>query len=523
MFEQPVEAEGDDAGSCADALRNVVLQQRLAGARRLAQAAHWADLHAPDDGEDTSTLRATTRRDRCASRQVGGEGTPEISEFAAVELGMLLETSTGSAEVLLRDALDLRHRLPKVWAAVMHGRVEDWKARKVAVLVRPLTLFQAHHVDAEVLDALIGLPFGRALDVVQGRVIAADPVAHLVRREEEQVRRYVSTRRRSNPYGLRTLIAQTTAGDVARLEAMVSHLASLLAAAGDSDPADTRRAKALGLMANPALACVVLAQQSAADATSPEGAAPSDDRVTEQTEAVGDPTHLSPVELAECFGRLLLQLGGRVVDRLRAKTILYLHLSEEAVVGARGTRVARLEGSGPVNLEDLRSLLGHDRVVVKPVIDPTGAEPVDGHEIPAAHRERLRLLHPFEVFPFGTVQTADADGDHNLAYRALADGGPPGQTRLDNLGPLGRRHHRAKTFGGFTLLQPLPGLYLWRTPTGYWFRVDHRGSAALGKETPDIVRQLTPHVQSQKHRPTGAVSSAEQRFATIVGDWVLAT
>jgi hypothetical protein len=42
-----------------------------------------------------------------------------------------------------------------------------------------------------------------------------------------------------------------------------------------------------------------------------------------------------------------------------------------------------------------------------------------------------------------------------------------------NLGPLARGHHRAKTFGDWQLHQPLAGLYLWRTPTRYWFRVDH--------------------------------------------------
>ena len=199
------------------------------------------------------------RRDRQAYHQVGSDGTPEISEFAAVELGMLLETTTGSAEVLLRDALDLRHRLPKVWDAVMTGRVEDWRARKVVAAVRSLTLEQARQVDVEVLDAVLGLPLGRALDVVHGRVIAADPEKHRARCEAEEQRRYVSTGRRSNPHGLRTLIAQTLSGDVARLEAMVAHLASLLADAGDTDPVDTRRAKALGLLANPALACVLLA------------------------------------------------------------------------------------------------------------------------------------------------------------------------------------------------------------------------------------------------------------------------
>jgi hypothetical protein len=555
MFERPVEVEGDDPAACADALRRTLLEQRLAGARRLAQAAHWADLHPAGDWEHASTLPEVRRRDRHAYHQTGSDGTPEIAEFAAVELGVLLETTTGSAEVLLRDALDLRHRLPRVWEAVMTGRIEDWRARKAVAAVRPLTMEQCHQVDAEVLDALIGLPLARALDVVHARVIAADPEGHRARREAEEQRRYVSTGRRSNPHGLRTLIAQTLSGDVARLEAMVAHLASLLAAAGDSDPVDTRRAKALGLLANPALACVVLAERPrAADGEESAGSDDRADRVDsadcdnsadgvdsadsdtatlapesepEPEPEPGSPVvepYLSPVELARRFGRILEDLGPRVVDRLRPKSVLYVHLSEEAVVGVTGTQVARLEAGGPLDLADLTSLLGHDRIVVKPVIDPSGAEPVDAHEVPARHREKMRLRTPYEVFPFGTLPSLEADQDHTSAYRALADGGPPGQTRLENLGPLGRRHHRAKTFGGFTLVQPLPGLYLWRTPTGHWFRVDHRGSTALGKETPEVVRQMAPPAWTRTRRTrSGDASPTEQHLGRLVGDWVLAT
>jgi hypothetical protein len=211
----------------------------------------------------------------------------------------------------------------------------------------------------------------------------------------------------------------------------------------------------------------------------------------EPAEDADDPQHLSPVELAARFGRLLSGLGARAIDRLRPKSILYVHLSEEAVAGVTGTQVARLEGGGPVDLADLGSLLGHDRIVVKPVVDPTNAEPVDCHEIPAHLREKMRLLNPFEVFPFGTLPAVEADVDHSVPYQPLDEGGPPGQTRLENLGPLGRRHHRAKTFGDFTLLQPLPGLYLWRTPTGYWFRVDHRRTTALGRKTPEVVLHVS--------------------------------
>jgi hypothetical protein len=45
---------------------------------------------------------------------LGGEGTPEVAEFAAAELGAELQMSPWAAAQLIGDALDLRHRLPRL-------------------------------------------------------------------------------------------------------------------------------------------------------------------------------------------------------------------------------------------------------------------------------------------------------------------------------------------------------------------------------------------------------------------------
>ena len=105
---------------------------------------------------------------------------------------------------------------------------------------------QAGWVDAQTIQAVVGLPFGRAMAVVEAKIIAVDPEGHEVRRQLAAERRYVSIGRDANGFGLRTLVAQTTAGDVLRFNAMVQHLAGLMAAAGDEDPLNVRRAKALG-------------------------------------------------------------------------------------------------------------------------------------------------------------------------------------------------------------------------------------------------------------------------------------
>jgi hypothetical protein len=90
----------------------------------------------------------------------------------------------------------------------------------------------------------------------------------------------------------------------------------------------------------------------------------------------------------------------------------------------------------------------------------------------------------------------------------MGAGGPPGQTRIGNLGPMTRFAHRVKTFGiGWRLRQPFPGVYLWRSPHGYWFRVDNDGSHPLGRD-PDLTGY---------DRPTPATDSAAERaFADLI-------
>ena len=48
----------------------------------------------------------------------GGDGTPEVAEFAPAELGAALGVSDTSAAMLIGDGLDLRHRLPRLWARI---------------------------------------------------------------------------------------------------------------------------------------------------------------------------------------------------------------------------------------------------------------------------------------------------------------------------------------------------------------------------------------------------------------------
>ena len=117
------------------------------------------------------------------------------------------------------------------------------------------------------------------------------------------------------------------------------------------------------------------------------------------------------------------------------------------------------------------------------------------------------------------------DLDHTVPYLSPDRGGPPGQTRIGNLGPLSRYGHRVKTHGrGWRHHQPVPGVFLWRTPHGYWFRTDHTGTHRLGKHPTDaelaghisLPRDLGIVIQAGTCSRTAHESPAEAHVAALL-------
>jgi hypothetical protein len=176
-------------------------------------------------------------------------------------------------------------------------------------------------------------------------------------------------------------------------------------------------------------------------------------------------------------------------------------------------------GIGPVTVPQAVELLGH-RDVVKLVIDLADQAAVDCYETPGWMREVVHLLLPRCTFPYSPSTSRGNDLDHPARYVPMNKGGPPGQTDPYRLAPLSRRPHRLKTHGrGWRHLNPLPGVYLWRTRHGCWFRVDPDGTHALGKD-PDLrahgVDPADPPRLPRHCGRDGPVSQAELILADLV-------
>jgi len=228
----------------------LVLEQEC---KLLQLAAHWADLHHPDSQAPAEKTLPGAEQ----GRQLGGDGTPEVLEFAAAELGAQMETSHGSARALMADALDLRHRLPELWQLIVASGLPAWKARKVAQATRHLSRSSAMHVDAAVARGITSLPWGRCETLLAAKIIEADPKTAEEQAKIWEAERFVRAGR-TNQTGLKLLIAKANAGDVTWFMATVNRIAEILRLQGDMESADVRRSKAIGILSQPALALQLL-------------------------------------------------------------------------------------------------------------------------------------------------------------------------------------------------------------------------------------------------------------------------
>ncbi len=514
--------------------------------RELYLAAHWADLHDGDALEDErrcSGRHALPGMER--GKRVGADGTPLVAEFAAMELGAMIGVGYVSASTYLRDALNLRHRHPAMWATlgrslagnmmVGEGLPRVWQARTISRMCAEtgLDLEQARWVDAVTTPYVASLPWSRFVTLVEAKIIEADPEAAEERRRAAAMERFVRTGQ-SSEYGLKLLVAKATAGDVIFFVAMVDRLAQILALRGDSDPVDVRRSKAIGILATPARALRMLeeTEEEVADdarAEPPAGETPGwpgegasrgaessdgeqgtpdvSDVVSERDVHPSQNDADDPRPCPDCGGDPVSSTGSATpftrpasIDprRLLPNATLYIHLSEESLRsaidggGPPSTGVARFEGIGPITLEQAREFLRHTNVRVVPVLDVADQAPVDGYEVPDRIREALHLRNPACISPWGTNLSRRKDMEHVRPYLPAAEGGPPGQTGMENLGPLSRFPHRVKTHGRWRLRQPEPGVFEWRSPHGYRFRVDHDGTHALGLERTRDMDAPTP-------------------------------
>jgi hypothetical protein len=209
---------------------------------------------------------------------LGGAGCPEIAEFAPAEFGaVVLGVSAGVAAEFMGQALALQHRLPRCWAMVQDLQATAWKARKIATACLHLSLEAAALVDLEVAGIIDSVTPARLTTIVKAALWNADPEAAAAAAKQKERERGVYVGQ-SDENGTKAMYVLAASGDVIRFDATVDSIADALKAVGDTDPLRLRRARAIGILADPAYALALLtaAHEARTAATTGADTAPAD-------------------------------------------------------------------------------------------------------------------------------------------------------------------------------------------------------------------------------------------------------
>jgi 5-methylcytosine-specific restriction endonuclease McrA len=481
-----------------------VLDAILAAKRReddaarelLIGVAEWADLHTtgalvPDlygtySHPDEEALRAA--EDAWVSRfgmpgadtmlELAGAGAPEVSDFAVTELSTALGRTRESGRLLVGDVVEAKHRLPKVWARLIAGQVTAWRVRRLAEATRGLSAEAVAFVDAQVAHVVhttgpavihrLVLEAAARFDPESTEVTECDTRNSLCfDLDLDTPATSVGSASAVSAYGL------LDRADAEDLEQAIRQLAHQMYLDGSTDDLAVRRARALGLLAR---------GQEVLEDTTP--GATQDGRAAR---SAGDERHRDRATDAHTAP------GAKAPRRT---VVLTVHLSDAALTGAPqvdpvtgklGLNLARLENHRQLLTADaVREWCGAPgtQVIVKPVIDLHDTVAVSSYEVPDRIAARVKLTRTTCAFPHCTRPAETADLDHTIEYVPTDRGSPPGQTSTDNLAPLCRHDHRAKTHPS-PAGQPWryrglsPGHWLWTSPLGKQYLVHPDGTSTL--------------------------------------------
>ncbi|CAM3379157.1 HNH endonuclease signature motif containing protein [Nocardioides dubius] len=445
----PYEVSDLDAG-CLLAVISEDRTRSLKAARRQLRLAHqWCVVNpVVPGGSSASWCDDAAFASLDLDDFLGGEGTPGVAAFAAEEFAAASGVSRYAALSLLADALDLHHRLPLLWAQVELLEVPGWKARRVAELTRKLSREAAAWFDRTLADGeRYGWPtIERVLAMAVAKFhpeLVRDKNGPLTKADWD-----VQLNHRYGPNGAAsgtsTLDVVGDSLDLARFHDLVCDEAEKLERAGNTDTLGQRKAKALGSIAE---------QQG-----------------TLEFEAAVDTGGAGSEPVAQ---------GRRAGRGLR----VFVHTTLADLFGTDDLALADTDRLGPVLIEQLTDWLQrHGSIAtITPVIDLNRTGAVDRHDPPAWMAEQVRLRDQHCVFPHCTRSSADADLDHIDPYDAGTNElrGPPDQTNPENLAPLCRRHHLAKTFAGWHYVRNKDGTYTWTNKHGHTWLVTPLGTIQL--------------------------------------------
>ena len=344
----PVVVEDLDADGLLGLLEQRKLDTRASERGKLRVAAQWCVVHPATADTGVATWGGASLPGVLGvDESLGGEGTPAVSAFAPEPVAATLGISTAAGMRLIADALDLQHRLPRIWRLVETARRSSrggppgrpGHPPPVASRRRPTSTSGSPR-------SCPSCGFGAIQTAVAMAIAKYHPELLDQREKTGQEAGWHVTLTHPKPGDFAGTSYLDVAGDTLDLTAfhdLVCDQAAQLKALGDTDELEVRKAKALGVIAS---------QQATLDLLTLTGEA-----ILGGQSSVVEPES-SVVELVE------------TTKPRKPKTRLYLHLTLAELLHLDGGQaVGSVEKLGPATLTKIKEWVGHSQVTIRPVLD----------------------------------------------------------------------------------------------------------------------------------------------------------
>ena len=458
------------------ALTEARLRQRRAEIDQVALIATAADAYGWVDTDPAADPGSPSVLHGEQLLRFGADGTPEVAEFICLEVGPALRMSPDAARALIRDVLNLRHRLPLLWAAVLDDGVEVRTARTIARRTSALDCEPCRWLDAQLAPLVAHRASAwKLIATAEDLTIRADAELAERKRQEALAARRVELApvisNEGTSTGVTDVFARLDTIDAIQLDGTLDALAECLATDATHQehvPRDVRRARALGLLADPTAAARLLTGQVRTGAESSKTGAASSDQAPGSP---GNAHNANPAPSTICAPTTTVTM--------------VVHLKASDFAGGPHASGGVWERHGPQTRQALQELLGREstaQVRIQPIIDLNQPIAVTTYRPSERLGLAVRLRDGAEVFPWSSRRAAatlckDTTGRHQRSDNLDLDhttAWPIGPTQLDNLGLLSRTTHRAVTHGGYAVEQVRSGVFRWRTPAGQtWWTHAH--------------------------------------------------
>ena len=224
----------------------------LAQTELFLAAVTWAEQHPPESIDEAATWIAAGGD---TGLPLAGPGAPLVAEFCIAEFALAIGRSTDSGRALIAHAVELKYRLPKTWSQIIAGRLQVWRARRIAEYTLCLTPEAVAFVDSQIA------PFAHRIGVAAMERLVEEAIARFMpdlaaeRAEKAAEGRHFDIHTEHVSYdGTVGVEGELDLADALDLEDAVSQEAESLRAAGSTESLDVRRSQALGAIGRHQLA-----------------------------------------------------------------------------------------------------------------------------------------------------------------------------------------------------------------------------------------------------------------------------